>query len=205
MIKKQDHFFSLYSPLTDIFNAIDKSIKSIGFSQFSPYVPIRFPGILENIAFPDFDCNISYPVSDCYIEDDGTCVIQIAVTGFKKEEIKINRENNIINITGKKIKKYKFDNKEIDKKRGIVESERGNRSKFRKENPDKYKEMEKKENKERKYLFRKIAQRDFDISYELSHKLDLDDIDISMQDGLLKIRIPMEESENTIKKEIKIK
>lgn len=161
MLNNKNNSISLYRPIGDIFDAVEKHLDTLG--QFS-FTPTLFSSIFDDIVFPDFQTHVSYPVSNCYIEEDGSCIIEIAVTGFSKEEIDISLKDNVITIEGKK------DKDEKDKKR--------------------------------KYLFRKLSERSFRVSYELSDKLDTEKINTSLENGLLIIEIPMKEIERK-KKEVR--
>ncbi len=108
-----------------------------------------------------------YPVSNYYIQKDGTSVIEIACSGFSKDELKIERIGDKLTVIGEKYSTEK-------------------------------------EN-EKKYSYRNIAQRDFKLSYKCSDKMDLDNIDISLDLGILKIVIPMKENEKPKIEQLKIK
>lgn len=162
MFEFKSNVLSLYSSIDDIFNKFSKELE-VGHYSFTPYFSHT---IWDEIEIPKFECSVSYPVFNCYITEDGTCVLEIACTGFSKDELSINRENNIVTVEGKK-------------KEGVGENEA-------------------------KYLFRKLAKRDFQVSYELSNKLDFDSIKIKLENGLLEIKVPLKENEKPIKKELKI-
>lgn len=114
-----------------------------------------------NDNYPD------YPVTDNYILENGDVVLEIAVTGRKKEDIQISCKDEYLTI--KTIKKEK------DKEDKKV------------------------------YLHRKIARRDFDITFKCSTKLDLDKIEAKVEDGILSILIPLKEESKPKVREVKIK
>ena len=66
------------------------------------------PFVVEREDYPH------YPVTNHYVEEDGTEVIEMAATGFTKDEIKISFEGRKIFINGKKEKK-----EEAPKKRKV--------------------------------------------------------------------------------------
>ena len=161
----------LYSPLDDIFDSVVRALDDhsdlTGHYSFTPY----FSSIIDKIAFPDFEPTIKYPVANCYIENNGVCVIEIAVTGFSKENIEIMREGNVIIVKGKG---------NTDKDDDLFESNR-------------------------RYLFRRLAKRNFRVSYKLSDKLNFDKIKTFLENGVLKISIPLKENEKPIVEKIEIK
>jgi HSP20 family protein len=166
----------LYSPLDDIFDSFSKAlfdkVDTIGHYSFMPYITSNnFHSIFDNISFPDYEPTVKYPVANCYIEENGNCILEIAVTGFSKENINITREGNVITIRGE-------------------------------ENTDR--DGNTKEDK-RKYLFRRLAKRNFEVSYKMSDKLDFSKINTSMENGILKISIPMKENEKVVSEKILIK
>ena len=164
----------LYSPIDDIFDSVSKVISneldSVGHFSFNPYTFTLFPSILDQIIFPDYEPKIKYPVANCYIEENGTWVLEIGVSGFSKEDLNIKREGNVIIVEGSH-DKNQDENTEKDKK---------------------------------KYLYRKLAKRDFIVAYEMSNKLDFSKINTSLKDGILNISIPLKDQERMMSEKIKI-
>ena len=122
----------------------------------------RWDSAVKQIAMP------SYPVADVFVTNDGTTIFEVAVTGFAKEDIDINIEDN------KLIIEAKSDRHDINEK-------------------------------DYKYISKRIARRNFKSSYKLSSKMDIDKIDVSIADGILTINIPMREEAKPIKKQLQIK
>jgi len=112
----------------------------------------------------------SYPVSNIYLKQDGTMVLELAVTGFSKEEITGKVEGDKLCIKGKKIEDTKKDEKETYK-----------------------------------YVHKKISMQDFDITYQCNDKMDLENIELTIDKGILTVSIPLKENEKPVIKELKIK
>jgi HSP20 family molecular chaperone IbpA len=108
----------------------------------------------------------SYPVSNYSVTDEGTSIIEIAVSGFNEDEITVKREDLKIIIEGKKVKKDE---------------------KIKKE-----------------YVYKNIAERDFELSYVGSEKWDYNKLNVSLNNGILKIVIPLKEECKPINQTYKI-
>lgn len=67
------------------------------------------------------------------------------------------------------------------------------------------KRKDKEDDNEKKYLYKNIACRDFELSYDVSDKWDFDKIDIVLKKGILTIKIPLLEECKPIKKAFKIR
>lgn len=136
------------------------------FPSYPNYTPPLFDTTYWiNYEFPKVEVN-TYPVSNYFVKENGTSVIEIAVTKFLKDEIFVKREGDKLIVKG---------------------------------------EMTKIEDNNIKYVWKKIGERDFNITYRCSNRMNLDNLEVLMKDGLLIISIPMKESEKPIIKEIKIK
>jgi HSP20 family molecular chaperone IbpA len=70
---------------------------------------------------------------------------------------------------------------------------------------EKCEEEEKAEKEGRLYVHRRLAKRNFKNSYKLASRVDIDQLDISLKDGMLKIRIPLKEEEKRKPKQLEIK
>ena len=126
-------------------------------------IPWLWVDVVKDYKCDDLKKSVpKYPVSNFSIDKDGTSRIEIAVTGFDKDDISIEREDFKLIVKG-------------------VKSE--------------------KDNAERKqYLYKEIACRDFELKYDLSEKMDLDNIDISLNKGVLTIKIKLLEEHQPIRK-----
>ena len=56
-----------------------------------------------------------------------------------------------------------------------------------------------------KCIHSKISTRDFDNSYQCTDKMDLDSIQVSLENGILEVHIPLKEEEKPVIKEFEIK
>lgn len=95
----------------------------------------------------------SYPVSNFGVTEDGTSIIEVAVSGFDKEDIIVRREDLKIIVTGKK--------------------------------------KEEKNEQKVKYIYKKIAERDFEISFVGSEKWNFDKLTAKINNGILRIEVPI--------------
>ena len=120
----------------------------------------RQPTITYHIDTP------SYPKSNYSITDDGTSIIEVAVSGFNEDEITVRREDLKIIVEGKKI------NKEEKVKKG--------------------------------YVYKNIAERDFDLYFQGTPKWDYDKLKVSLKNGILKIIIPIKNECKSIYKTFEI-
>lgn len=111
----------------------------------------------------------NYPKTSGYFKSDGTMIIEIAVTGFKKDELNLKREGEKIIITGKK-------------------------DKIGEEGKDRL-----------KMVWQDISKKSFELVYNFDEKMDLDKIDISLEDGILTISVPVQEKHKPVVKELEIK
>jgi len=68
---------------------------------------IRHPGLILDDLFADFfkdpfpvikRSTEGYPVTDIYVNDDGDNVIEMALAGFSKEDIKVEVKDNTVTI-----------------------------------------------------------------------------------------------------------
>ena len=130
---------------------------TIGHYDFSPY--------WETISIPAISTP-SYPVANGYFLSNGDLLLEIAVTGFDKDEISIRREDYNLIIKGEPTKEDISDRKE---------------------------------------LFHTLAKRKFTLKYSIPSKMDLDEIEVKMDKGVLSIRVPIKEEMKPITKEIKIR
>ena len=89
-----------------------------------------------------------YPLTDIY-EEDGIAYMDIAVAGFKKDEIKITIDNSTLTIKGKKLSD--------------------------------------KVPKNREYIKKDIAKRNFEKSYSLVFPVET--VEANIKDGILTIKI----------------
>ena len=148
----------------------------------------------HSIFSPAIDSKFNYPVDIYEIKDNGTLVIEIAVVGLKKENIHIN-------VIGDEYLKVSYYNKreECIKKRYATDNEVSN-NKFKEE----YMEILEEQTSKR-YISSNITRKSFDFGWKINSKnYKLDEISITMQDGLLTIKIPRAEAKETMNKEIKI-
>lgn len=106
------------------------------------------------------------PVSNFRYLNDGTAVYEMAATGFSKDDIKIEVEDDTITIKGT---------------RKAPEEEIGT------------------------YVYQRVNFEDIDTEIVCSHRQDLDNIKVSLQDGLLTLRVPLKEEAKPRKIEIPIK
>ena len=67
------------------------------------------------------------------------------------------------------------------------------------------KRKDKEEKEDSKYLYKNIACRDFEISYDGSERWNFDDLDISLKKGILTIKIPLLEEYKPVRQSYKIK
>lgn len=95
----------------------------------------------------------NYPVCDHCVYENGEHELKFAVTGFKKEEISVEINDDFLIIKG----------------------------------------ISKKEKVECKVIHKKIANRDFEITFKISDKLDINKICSKLEDGVLTINIPLNE------------
>lgn len=86
MTKFNNNFFSLSNSLDYIFNLMDNP--SYTYTWTFPNVDI------PKVSVP------SYPPGNGYILKDGTLKIELACTGFSKEELSISSEDNTLSVVG---------------------------------------------------------------------------------------------------------
>ena len=107
---------------------------------------------------------------------DGTAILELAVIGRGKDDIEISVENRILYISSKK--------KETEGKKEIEE----------KKYPD-----------DSKVLINKISEGSFSNSYKFPNEYDLEAADITLEHGLLTVKVPMKEKEKIERKLLEIK
>jgi HSP20 family molecular chaperone IbpA len=93
-------FTPTYSTTTGTYYPIDNVV------QYPP-VSNKFLGwedIINDFNFKSKLDTPKYPKSSCYIAEDGTINLNLAVTGFSKENLSIKREGEKITIIGNKEK-----------------------------------------------------------------------------------------------------
>lgn len=85
-------FYPIQSVVNEMFSLMRELGSSTQSSVFyrpnvkSLEIPFKVPG---------------FPVSNCYLQEDGTLNIEVAMTGFDREDISIKAENNTIIIEGR--------------------------------------------------------------------------------------------------------
>jgi len=89
-------FFAPLS-ISDIFDSLD-------FWE-SPFKVRKQFDDIDHFARKFLNAPTTYPVSNYFIKEDGTSVLEIACTGFKKEDIDISIDENLLVITGKSTRK----------------------------------------------------------------------------------------------------
>ena len=67
----------------------------------------NFSKLMEELEFPECKNIPSYPVSNLKVDASGTFHLEIATSGFEKEEIEIQRKGTRLIISGKKKDKEK--------------------------------------------------------------------------------------------------
>ena len=144
-----------YTNTVDLFDAID-SLIIYPLTKVWDWDIIDFP----NIITPP------YPVANGWFLSDGSLLLEIAVSGFTKEELKIHRNDYNLIITG---------------------------------------EPEKVDTSDRKRLFQSLSKRKFELKYKIPDKMNLDDISVEMDKGILSITVPIREEMKPIKKQITIR
>jgi HSP20 family protein len=135
--------------------------------DFTPYR--RWNDWIWNYPSYTFNYKIntpSYPVSNFGIDKDGNSIIEIAVSGFDKDEISVRREDLKIIVEGKK--------------------------------------KDKKEEKDIKYVYKHIAEREFLLEFDGSSKWDYEKLDVKIKNGILKIVIPVLEQHKPSYKQYQI-
>jgi len=175
-----------YSTFTYVSNALDKvfdnwywydsTIGTGGTGTTAPfYSPIATPypclkgQTWDEILKTDYDFKSidapKYPKSSCHITDGGTVIIELAVTGFNKKDIKVKREGEKIIISG---------------------------------------DREKEESK-LKEVWNNISKKKFETIFDFNDRMNLDTISISMENGILQIKVPLKEENKPITKDLEIK
>lgn len=175
---------SLYTVFDDIFDTASKMFETLSYNSSSNNLLSATGGtfwIGDPIDFtqyrrwndwvwnyPNYTFNYkietpSYPVSNFGIDKDGNSIIEIAISGFDKDEVSVRREDLKIIVEGKK--------------------------------------KEKKEEKDTKYVYKHIAERDFILEFDGSSKWNYEKLDAKIKNGILKIVIPvLEEHKPSYKK-----
>jgi HSP20 family protein len=108
-------------------------------------------------------------------EDEQTYHIDVVSPGFKKEDFKVNIENNVLTISA-------------ETKQETTNNQDGN-----------------KDDKNKQYRRREYSYSSFTRSFQLPENVKEDDIDASYTDGILKLQIPKEEQQAKTSKEINIR
>ena len=67
---------------------------------------IGFDHILRELDRISSHSNEVYPPHDIIKLDDATTLIEMAVAGFSKDELKIELKDNVLTVTGEKIARY---------------------------------------------------------------------------------------------------
>lgn len=62
---------------------------------------IGFDSILTRMQSPSFPALVKYPPCNVVKEDDGTYSVELAVAGFKQEELEVSVSNNELMVVGK--------------------------------------------------------------------------------------------------------
>jgi len=177
-----------YSTFTYISNALDQVFNDnywsnsagnyLTSSSTGPIYYSQLSGISEpclkiqtwdEILKTDYDFKSidapKYPKSSCYITEDGTVIIELAVTGFNKKDIKVKREGEKIIVSGDK----------------------------------------EKEESKLKEVWNNISKKKFETIFNFNDRMNLDTISISMENGILQIKVPLKEENKPIVKDLEIK
>jgi len=132
----------------------------------------KWKDIVYNHNFASKPQTPKYPKTSGYFKQDGTMIIEVATTGFEKDEIKVKREGEKITVTGKQ------------KDSGLIINTDENT---------------------RKVIWQDISQKAFEIFFTFDDKMDLNNISLKMNNGLLEISVPMKEEHRPVVKELEIK
>jgi HSP20 family molecular chaperone IbpA len=149
---------------------------NIPFYGYNTILPFIYQPIIWVDALKDFTPSCSkkdipsYPVSNYFITNDGDHVVEIAVSGFSKEEITVERKDLSIFVKG-----------------------------MREAPPEDKKE------KPSKYFYRNLACRDFELEFKFYESCDFDKLEVSMDKGILTIKIPLKEEFQPVRKKYEIK
>jgi HSP20 family protein len=112
-------------------------------------------------------------------EDDKAYHIDVVSPGFKKEDFKVNVENNVLTISA-------------ETKQETTNNNEGNQEGNQQGN-------------NRQYSRREYSYSSFTRSFQLPENVKEDEIDASYTDGILKLQIPKAEQQPKTSKEISIK
>jgi HSP20 family protein len=163
------------SNVVSLFEVIDNMFESYNSYNYHDTAGNLWDTELKNFPYkisswwadfkPPLIVKPNYPVSNCYVLGDGTSILELAVTGFTKENLTIIREDDNLIIEGKRNKKH---------------------------------------DENTKIVWDNIAYRDFKITYKCSAKVDLTKIKSTLENGVLKIIIPLKEESKPVKQVIDI-
>lgn len=145
---------------------------------------VLFKDLFQTGSFftPIFNAKSTYP-TDIY-EDEKSLTIEVAAAGLEKDDIEISEEHGLLTVSyNKKEEMYG------ELPRYLFYSDK--KEEMSRELP--------------RYLQRGIAKRSFCLSWKLSDKFDVQNIDATMDKGILKIQIPKVENKTAIKNTIQIK
>lgn len=110
-----DKLFDAISPYT---TTTDSTTYPVGHYQYQEYtnpfiyIDRDFNNFWNSINIPIIDTP-SYPPANGWFLSDGTLMLEIAVTGFDKDELSIKRDDYNLIIKGDPIKKESNDRKEL--------------------------------------------------------------------------------------------
>jgi len=138
------------------------------------------------------------------IENENDYNLLIELPGLDKKHVNISLQDGVLEIIGEKALKYKEekeDKKEKDKKEDKEKKE--DKKDKHKDKKDKKKEKGKKI--EGDYLRREFRSASFFRSFHLPEEINLEGIDASFKNGVLRLKIPKKTSETEDKKVIEIK
>lgn len=124
---------------------------------------MEFNSFFDSIKFPTIEFKDTYPPSNLSVDENGTFILQVAVTGFEKDKISVQRKGTKLIIKAL-IEKSEIKSKEI---------------------------------------WKKLKIKDFEVVYQCPEEINLDQIEVSILNGILEIKMPLKEEEQPI--ELKIK
>lgn len=108
----------------------------------------------------------NYPVSNHLVASNGDSKLEIAVPGFKKEEITVEIEGSKLTISGVKA--------ERDDPEGV-------------------------------FVHRKLARRDFNLAFKCHPQTDFSNADVSLENGILTVMLPLKEEAKPVRKQLTVK
>ncbi len=166
---------------------------SIGFDSFFDRIFDDFLPAANSVSYPPYN-----------IRKDGTDrVIEIALAGFKEEELELSVSNNILTVTGEKIEtrtNAQIVNDAVDTATQMIPEEM-------KEAADQVSSMVPAEAKEAaeqvanampEYIYKGIANRKFSRQFKLAENAEV--TGATFIDGMLNITVSVSEPEETVKK-----